>query len=246
MPRIWSKKIIHVLQQYENSKSFIFGITGDIDNLGIFVSEQGRPLAENLVDVYNRIIGSAIKEYIKQQPLITDFAFIPSGEEIFAIGICAKQETINDLFAFIKSDMNNIIKRNCIIDAPYVSISFGYKIFDNITVGELLDNIRNNNVLAANQTYLKIMQKMREDLAIELDKSKFASLKTDEVIFFRNCVYAKMREYKRNTKQGLIKIANLIKNDPDFIAKNNLSQLTAKYGIDELSLQKILDIMSHG
>lgn len=35
---------------------YLWAITGDLDNLGVFVAQNGRATAENLVDLYNRVI----------------------------------------------------------------------------------------------------------------------------------------------------------------------------------------------
>ena len=85
--RIWSRKILKVLQAYDRNQTlFLFGITGDLDNLGVFVSRYGRPLAENLVDIYNRLIGAFMYGFTKKHSrAIPAFCMIPSGEEIFAI-----------------------------------------------------------------------------------------------------------------------------------------------------------------
>ncbi len=245
MIRIWSKKIVQVIQKYDSSKNSIFAITGDIDNLGIFVSQRGRPMAENLVDIYNRIIGATIKHYIDQYTSITDFAFIPSGEEIFAIGVCSDDDMVHNFFSFIKNDINSIIKKDCIIDAPDVSISFGYKILNDINFNELLLHIDNGDIKSANISYLQIMKKIREELAVELDKSKFSSLSCSETVFLRNCVYAKMREYKQNTKSSLIKISQFIKDDNNFIENNFFADTRKQYGVDDEHMQKILDIVNN-
>jgi hypothetical protein len=60
--RIWSRKILKVVEIYNRNRDlFLFGVTEDIDNLGVFVSRYGRPLAENLVDIYNRLIGAIMR-----------------------------------------------------------------------------------------------------------------------------------------------------------------------------------------
>ena len=65
--RIWSRKILKVVELYTRKRGvFLFAVTGDLDNLGIFVSRYGRPAAENLVDVYNRLIGAFMQGFVKK------------------------------------------------------------------------------------------------------------------------------------------------------------------------------------
>ena len=53
----WNPLLMRVLSTYvAHPESILFGITGDIDNLGIYVAKNGRAKAENLVDLYNQII----------------------------------------------------------------------------------------------------------------------------------------------------------------------------------------------
>lgn len=243
--RFWSNKIVNVLREkHKNNTKILFGITGDLDNLGIFVSQNGRASAENLVEVYNHIIGSYCSDFVSKHSEIENFAFLPSGEEIFAIGIANNRQIIDLFFTALHNDINLELTKSP-IKANYVTISFGTKIFDNIDVLNLIKAIDSDNVSAANNAFLAIMLDMRKQLALELDKDKFKSLDCeDSAIFFRNCVYAKMREYKITTKQSLIKLSQKTKSDSKFKELIKKSVLNHDYGLSDESVEYLLNLLS--
>lgn len=240
--RIWSKKIINVLKKYKSGENVLFAITGDIDNLGIYVSEHGRANAENLVDVYNHIIGAIIKKYAKQKKFV-DFAFIPSGEEIFAIGIAKDNSDVYGMERLLKDEINDVIQSNCKIAKSYVTISFGVKVLNNFYFSDLLEAIQYKRTENANDLYLQLMYKIRDILAQELDKQKFSSLKPCEYILYRNCVYACMREYKEKTKSKLIRLASALeKNDVKYVDLMN-TKINKEYGIDYNIYQNLINLI---
>ena len=80
--------VVDVLREYVEDGGSLFGITGDLDNLGIYVARNGRPSAENLVDFYNQIIRNYIQGWvIDHSDSLRSVAFVPSGEEVFVVGI---------------------------------------------------------------------------------------------------------------------------------------------------------------
>ena len=243
--RFWSKKIVNVLRaKNSNQHKILFGVSGDLDNLGIFVSEQGRAVAENLVEIYNHIIGAYCQNFIKKNKDITEFAFLPSGEEIFAIGIADNKEVVKLFFSKLHTDINQKLKTSP-IKSDYVTISFGTKIFDYIDTENLIKQIDSGNITEANNEFLKIMLDIRKQLALELDKDKFRSLDCEDLaVFFRNCVYAKMREYKTTTKNALINLSKRIKSEPEFKNLIKQSVLNKNYGIDNNYANKLTLLLS--
>lgn len=243
--RFWSNKIVEVLRtKNENNDKILFGITGDLDNLGIFVSQCGRAVAENLVEIYNHIIGAYCNNFITAHRDIKEFAFLPSGEEIFAIGVADNTDIVDLFFSKLHSEINQILKESP-INAEYVTISFGTKIFDDIDTAKIISIIDSGDINEANNVFLNVMLDMRKQLALELDKDKFKSLECEDLaIFFRNCVYAKMREYKTTTKRALIDLAQKIKSDPKL--KNTIQQsaLNQNYGLNDGSITTLIQLLN--
>lgn len=244
--RFWSKKIVNVLRIKNSFQSkILFGITGDLDNLGIFVSKQGRAIAENLVETYNHIIGAYCNDFVRTHKDIIEFAFLPSGEEIFAIGVADNQDVVDLFFSKLHSEINPLLKQSP-IQAEYVTISFGTKIFNDISTQQVIDAVDSGDITSANKVFLDVMLEMRKQLALELDKDKFKTLDCEDLaMFFRNCVYSKMREYKTTTKRALIDLSEKLKSDPTHKEQIKQSVLNQNYGVDDDSIQKLLQLLSN-
>lgn len=240
--RIWSRKILGVAEFYLTDPNLIlFGITGDLDNLGVFVSHNGRPLAENLVDTYNRLIGAFMHQFVRtHKEAIPSFCMIPSGEEIFALGAARTRKVADEFFTLLQTEMNHFIKTHSLIQHDDVTISFGCKIFQRKavyrTLSQFVKQAKSCEVKKASLTYLKLMLTLRKELAHELDKAKFESLHADEkdlVIFFRNVVYTKLQEYKTTTRRSLVSFARRMSKDPALAIRLQSSTLNQKYGVTE-------------
>ena len=54
--RLFNPLVMEIFLDYSSQRGELFAITGDLDNLGIYVARNGRPAAENLVDLYNQTI----------------------------------------------------------------------------------------------------------------------------------------------------------------------------------------------
>lgn len=240
--RIWSRKILKVVKVYNSNRNlFLFGITGDIDNLGIFVSQHGRPLAENLVDIYNRLIGAFMYKFVKKHSkIIFNFCMIPAGEEIFAIGVTNDPAVVNKFFSLLENEINNFIKENAPFSDENVTISFGCKIFSDditrISASHFVNLVSKRKTLKASLAYLKFMLILRQELAYELDRAKFRSLKASNlnlVIFFRNVVYAKLQNYKVETRKNLIALADQMNCNAELRKRLQSMTLNSKYGITD-------------
>jgi hypothetical protein len=221
-----------------NPNSILFGITGDIDNLGIYVAKNGRAKAENLVDLFNQIIrNESIRWARAHNDCMDDMTFIASGEEIVILGICRDRTVVDDLFHNINANINRLLRDNHFIDIGETGISFGCAIFADL---DLIKKIawlaeRTKNFTGENEfiLYLEIMEQIRNILAKELDKIKFKDLwKTslENEILYRNFVYAYLLDYKYNTARALRRLAakvGVLEN------KEQLSSLRYQYGLTD-------------
>ncbi|MFA4890058.1 MAG: hypothetical protein WC587_00265 [Candidatus Paceibacterota bacterium] len=251
--RIWSRKILKVVETYDRDQDmFLFGVTGDLDNLGVFVSRYGRPLAENLVDIYNRLIGAFMYGFIKRHSkAIPSFCMIPSGEEIFAIGVATDQSVVNKFFLMLGDEVNNFIKENTHLADENVTVSFGCKIFSGDMIGTAISSfvelVRGRRVQEASSAYLELMFTMRRELAYELDRAKFDSLNAsdlDLVIFFRNVVYTKLQNYKKETREALVTFADQLSHDVELRERLQATVLNSEYGIADKDAQLINKLLA--
>jgi len=251
--RIWSRKVLKVIETYDrNQDLFLFGVTGDLDNLGVFVSRYGRPLAENLVDIYNRLIGAFMYGFIKKHSkAIPAFCMIPSGEEIFATGVADDQAVVNDFFSLLGGEVNSFIRENAHIVDEDVTVSFGCKIFSGNTIdmatSRFVKLVSKRQVQEASLAYLELMLAMRRELAYELDRAKFDSLSASDlnlVMFFRNVVYAKLQNYKKETRESLVKLAERLKHDAVLRERLQLMALNLEYGIGDEGVQAINELLA--
>lgn len=246
--RLWSQKIFEILKQYsEGSPMILFGITGDLDNLGIYVAKNGRSQAENLVDIHNRIIGYFVYRYVKMHnKTIPAFVIIPSGEEIFALGIAIDEKAAENFFKTIQKEVNGYIIKNSPFPSSSVTATFGCGILTKIVpldkIKKFVILVNNGENALASKVYLKIMIAFRDKLAIELDHNKFQSLnipgqKTS--ILLRNCVYFNLLNYKELTKKTLVMLGATLRTNPETLNGADLNGITEKYGINYKAVQKI-------
>ena len=250
--RIWSKKILKVIETYNlNQGLFLFGVTGDLDNLGVFVSRYGRPLAENLVDVYNRLIGMFMYEFVKRHSkVIPVFCMIPSGEEVFAIGVATNKEIVAEFFSLLKDAINSFIKENTRFPDEDVTVSFGCKIFSNNIVATatslFVGLVNQRKIEEASSAYLELMLVMRHELAYELDRAKFGSLNASDlelVVLFRNVVYTKLQSYKKETREALATLAERLSHDVELRKRLRLTTLNLEYGVEDAEARFINDLL---
>lgn len=242
--RLWSKKILDILTLSEPQDS-IFGITGDMDNLGIYVSRHGRPMAENLVDVYNHLVGSFLYDLAKKYKI--PIVVLPSGEELFVLGLC-KNVSPEPILSKVRSgEINDFIKVHSPIFAPEVSISFGAKVFDpreaEPKIKTFLDGVGARDLQRGSLAYLEMMNFFRNELALELDRAKFASLRVPHLaVLFRNAVYVHLRDYKRTTQIALIELAELVHKDPALKKRLEKMALNHRYGLEDKDVPILNDL----
>lgn len=250
--RLWSKKMLHILTAYaENPTLHLFGITGDIDNLGIFVATNGRPMAENLVDIYNRVIGYYMLQFVRNnRATIPSFCMIPSGEEIFALGVSTSKTSANKFFSDLRKEMNPFIHSNALIFHEMVTISFGCRVLNKPLrrrkIQEFIELVRKKDNMAASRLYLEILLAIREELARDLDNQKFKSLmlrQSGSAILFRNVVYLRLHEYKEGTRKTLERIGARLRKNPQLLREFRRHGFNRKYGLnanERATLQSIL------
>lgn len=251
--RIWSRKILAVVDYYtSHPNTRLFGITGDLDNLGVYVSRNGRPLAENLVDVYNRLIGAFMCSFTgRHRSKVQRFCMIPSGEEVFSVGATTDTSVAGKFFKLLVSEVNGFIRANAPFFSDEVTVSFGCKVFPNKTIRPLairfVEGVNRQQTSEASTAYLELMLAMRRELAYELDRVKFLSLNASEldlVVLFRNVVYAKLREYKDGTRTALLTLAERATNDNGLRERLGLLALNSQYGITDEDVRTILSLLS--
>lgn len=229
-----NQKFFSMLQQTSND-DVIVAVTGDIDNLGLFVSENGRAKAECLVDNYNALISSEVQFLCQKYNIKYEISL--SGEEIFAIFSLPKEILLEVIESFFRKKINSIISQKSPFFRPMVTISFGIlelnKIFDKelnyIRCGKYDDSFMSD-----------LIYRIRIELALYLDYEKFNDLNLEsreEFIFMRNLVYAKMKEYKKDTALLLKKISK------DDMFKEYAKKYGLTYGNNEEEYSQLMEII---
>jgi len=247
--RIWSKKIVAVLHHYQaNPQTVLFGITGDIDNLGVYVATNGRAKAEILVDTYNRVIGSIFYQFLGRHPhMFHESQLLPAGEEVFILGTCVTTQIAEKLFQHLKNTPipELIIKAGLDSEVTTTDVSFGCCILsptiNTIPIDSMLTRINAGDIVGANRDYINTMQQIRGILANQLDLEKFDDITQDEdtVVLLRNIVYAKTLQYKESTRELLLKIDRRLLADPALRARF-VAILGSKHGLATKDHRQIL------
>ncbi|MCK9351717.1 MAG: hypothetical protein WCT49_04015 [Candidatus Paceibacterota bacterium] len=247
--RIWSKKIVAVLRYfYLNPHVTLFGVTGDIDNLGVYVAKNGRAKAEVLVDSYNRVVGSIYYQYLNKRPhKFFECNFLPAGEEIFILGTADTPNETSSFFEYLTQiHIPTLLFENTTLDIGTTDISFGCATLNTSVdfsdiIGELLKTIESGNTCDANDLYVVLIERIRNVLANQLDLKKFANLSKEEkvVTLLRNLVYSKTLEYKNETK-SLVKMVGENFGTPPFTQDNLRKILGERHGLGDRSHIRIL------
>lgn len=233
-------EIFEFLRTINLQNSAVFAFTGDIDNLGLFVAANGRAKAECLVDEYNNVIEREISNFCSNHGIKLILSM--SGEEVFGIGIAKESKTINQMEDFLKFQINDCLKQNASLFQDEVTISFGVVSVD-LDKKESLHNIQNSKDFSDKTEHIinQFVLDIRVALTIALDRAKFSNLpcsSEESLIFYRNIVYAKMIQYKRETKHILTNISKL--NDFPEISK----ALGKEYGVNSEHFDLLTDIIN--
>ena len=227
-----------IIGMYNPSQNKMFAITGDVDNLGIYVAHHGRATAEGLVDEYNEIIKESFVNFCDTNSI--DAYISLSGEEIFIVGLISGSIDIPDLDRFMNQNVNYIIQTKARKFESYVTISFGVFEVSEFNEQLQLQLKKLKHCTAENYTIeLDLLVLMlRTQLALCLDKEKFSTLGISEekkLILYRNVVYAKMLQYKKETRKILVNLHKIIDEYPVLVERCG-----TKYGISDQQYQEII------
>lgn len=233
--RLFNPLIMEVFLEYQQrGGGVIFGITGDLDNLGVYVARNGRPDAENLVDLYNQTTRNFLESWTTDnRPNIQTLSFVPSGEEVFIVGIASDENAAQGLFSRLRDGVMELMRNQRYIDLGKTSASFGGKVFGdelNPKINLLINAVRNNKTdKAVFPLYLEVLSEIRRKTAIELDKQKFKDiLDGNYPVEVRQLVLTRMLLYKRTTRQIVESLNQLPKEDITLL----LRMLGDIYGVE--------------
>lgn len=247
--RIWSKKVVAVLHHYRsNPHTILFGVTGDLDNLGVYVARNGRAKAEILVDSYNRVIGSIFYHFVGQHPhLFHESHVLPAGEEVFILGTCADEAAAKGLFQHLQnaSIPKLLVQAGLDPEITETDASFGCCVLnphiDIALVDDMLARIDGGDMINANRAYSAVMQQLRGVLATQLDLEKFSDISQDEriAVLLRNTIYAKTLQYKESTRNLLLGLSKRIATQQE-VRDHCVALLGNEYGLQNKDHAKIL------
>ncbi len=208
--RFWSKKINQLFNTWHKSEDALLCITGDIDNLGVYVATSGRAQAENLVEMINHILGNLLSKNLSNKNIV----YIPSGEEVIIMSLGERSVLQKGSLLFDKKEVSSInhkIKDELALYGypQYIGISFGVKIFGKEELAPLVDTFLSSEKISfKNNAYFSLLLKIRSDLAHELDKQKFMDIlennHTLNEVYLRNLVYKEMLNYKENSRRKIL------------------------------------------
>lgn len=234
---LYNPHVLAVFVEYmkDPTSRFLWGITGDLDNLGVFVAENGRAKAENLVDLYNQVTRNYISNWYRENASdIQAVCFLPCGEEVLILGTTKDMNVVTKLFSDIKVAIKEKINEYDFIEVGGTGASFGCSVLREDSSDTLISQlIKDYKKTSSDEIiypqYLKIIERIRTILAIELDKSKFNDvLEGQYPIQMRQLVLSRMLLYKLSTKEI---VASMNKFDPKCL-KLILNSLGESYGMN--------------
>jgi len=213
--RLFNPLIMEVFREYIQEGGTLFGVTGDLDNLGVYVARNGRPSAENLVDFYNQSIRNYLEEWASTNyDSLRSIAFVPSGEEILLMGISKDITLPQTLFDEIKDGVMKLARDQKFIDIGDTSASFGGVIFGDKYKEETRKMIKTFDTGSGDEIiypmYLQLMKSMRGEMAVALDTQKFKDILGGNFpVEMRQLVLSRMLLYKRATRQIILALNSL-------------------------------------
>lgn len=231
--RLFNPLIMEVFSEYQQSGGILFGITGDLDNLGVYVARNGRPAAENLVDLYNQTTRNFLERWTADnRPSIETLSFVPSGEEVFIVGIAGNENTAKDLFSQLQGGVMELMQSQPYIDLGGTSASFGGKVFGDELDSKINPLIKTVKLNRPDEEvfplYLEVISEIRKGTAVELDKQKFKDiLNGNYPVEVRQLVLTRMLLYKRTTRE-IVKSLNQL---PEEDINSLLALLGDIYGV---------------
>ncbi|OGE29111.1 hypothetical protein A2867_00065 [Candidatus Daviesbacteria bacterium RIFCSPHIGHO2_01_FULL_40_11] len=231
--RFFNPVVMEVFSDYYKKGGHLFGITGDLDNLGVFVARNGRPKAENLVDLYNQTIRNFLENWaIENKDSLISMAFVPSGEEVLIIGLAKNKSAPLQLFEKIRDGTMSLTKSQSFLDIGDTAASFGGVIFGNEYdngITEMVNAVQEGEPDSrVYPLYAALLEKIRQEMAIALDKQKFCDiLEGNFPIEMRQLVLSRLLLYKKTTREIIIALNSL---SPEEI-KHILEVVGNAYGV---------------
>lgn len=232
--RLFNPVVMEVFSDYHRQGGHLFGLTGDLDNLGVYVARNGRPQAENLVDLYNQIIRNFLENWaVENKDSLTSMAFVPSGEEVLIIGVANNRLTPMQLFENVRNGTMSLMSSQPFLDIGDTAASFGGKIFEtehNPSIDHLTSAVMEGQPdKDVFPIYLELMSEIRREMAIELDRHKFRDiLGGNYPVEIRQLVLTRMLLYKRTTRQIVESLNGLSKAEITYL----LQMLGDIYGVE--------------
>ena len=212
----------------------LFAITGDLDNLGVYVARNGRPTAENLVDLYNQAMRNFLEDLVEQEGSgIKSFCFVPCGEEAFALGTAVDEVAARALFGKLREGFMELMRGQSYISLGETSASFGCRVLGREIDPKIISLVRAVEEDKPDEIvfplYLEVLTEIRRQTAIELDREKFRDiLNGDYPVQLRQIVLTRMILYKRKTREILRLLNELPKED----VRSLLGLLGDVYGVE--------------
>lgn len=206
--RLFNPLVMKVLLDYNNNdnRGYLFAMTGDLDNLGVYVGRNGRAAAENLVDLYNQIIHNCLQKWRATRKDILSLSLVPSGEEALVLGVSDGQDAPENLFNTLRNEVMLSIKGQPYIEIGDTAASFGGVVFGSefdAQIQNLVNAVqqKNNSDDEIYPLYLEILSAIRNKTAVALDRHKFADVLEGEYpAHVRNLVLTQMLRYKEATR----------------------------------------------
>lgn len=247
--RLYNPIVMEVFSDYHKKRGRLFGITGDLDNLGVYVARNGRPAAENLVDLYNQIIRNFLENWtIENRSLLTSVAFVPSGEEVLIVGVAKNEAAPLQLFGQIRDGTMSLVRNQPFLDVGDTAASFGGVIFTDsydATITEMVTSLEQG---AGDDRiyplYFALLRNMRQDMAVALDKQKFLDiLEGNFPVEMRQLVLSRLLLYKKTTREIIMALSSLSSEEINHI----LRVVGNTYGIShgqEDEINKLIEDLS--
>ncbi len=241
---ILNNLLLNFFKNHAKSGKVLFGVTGDLDNLGVYVARNGRPAAENLVDIYNAVMEQVLKEWsvLHKIPVV----FVPSGEEVLILGSVDQpdEKIVMKLVLSLRKMVMTEMGKLDFLSLGTTQVSFGGKIFEddfNNKIDNFLSILKTGTSQQELKEYYNLLLELREAMAIELDRQKFADiLQGRHPVSTRQLVYTQMLNYKKSTRDLLLNLNTFSETDISAL----VNELGTQYGIDEHKENRVQSILN--
>ena len=200
----------------------------------MYVARNGRPAAENLVDLYNQVTRNLLEDLVEREGSgIRSFCFVPCGEESFALGIAIDKTAAEALFRQLRVGVMELMRNQPYIPIGETSVSFGCAVLGDEIGSKIEPLVRAVEAEQPDEMvfplYLEALTEIRRQTAIALDKEKFRDvLNGEHPVGVRQLVLTRMILYKRTTREILRLLNELPREDVESL----LELLGDVYGVE--------------